>query len=284
MNREKESRYVRFAKIAYHLAKQVLPRYSHPKSPHRFELPQLAACVLLMFYLRLSYRDFEEWLLATEKVRDALGLRHVPDHTTLQRTYKKLRKSDLEKMKEQLLDQLQVEEEVIAADSTGFSPSQASWYYQSRRGGTYKQWLKGVYAVGTCSQLILSWRSARGPGSDAAHLAGLKRGCRRWGKRDAHGRRAWLMLADAGFDGVSVSALEVVVPVRRGGKVVSEARRARLEQVWLARVDGLYGQRWKCETVHSVIKRKLGDTIRSCRRVLQERECIVKALVYNIHR
>ncbi|MEM3434173.1 MAG: hypothetical protein QXP27_08355 [Candidatus Methanomethyliaceae archaeon] len=74
----RESRYVTVARIAYHLAQEVLPRYSHPKSPHRYTLPQLAACVLLMFYLRLSYRDMEEWLLATDKVCAVLELKRVP--------------------------------------------------------------------------------------------------------------------------------------------------------------------------------------------------------------
>jgi|SRR3972149_5756343 len=55
----RESRYVKVARIAYHLTQEALPRYSHPKSPHHFTLPQLAACVLLMFYLDLSYRDME---------------------------------------------------------------------------------------------------------------------------------------------------------------------------------------------------------------------------------
>jgi hypothetical protein len=45
----------------------------------------------------------------------------------------------------------------------------------------------------------------------------------------------------------------------------------------------LFGQRWKVETVNSVIKRKFGDTIRSRSLRLQRREAIVKALVYNIH-
>jgi hypothetical protein len=52
---QRESRYVRIARIAYRLTQKVLPKYSHPKSPHRFELPQLAACVLLMFYLNLNF-------------------------------------------------------------------------------------------------------------------------------------------------------------------------------------------------------------------------------------
>jgi hypothetical protein len=51
-----------------------------------------------------------------------------------------------------------------------------------------------------------------------------------------------------------------------------------------ARLDGLFGQRWKTETVNSVIKRKFGDTIRSRKTQLQNREPIVKGLVYNIHR
>ena len=85
---KRKSRYVKVAEIAYRLTKQTLPQYSHPKSPHHFTFPQLAACVLLMFYLDLSYRDMEEWLLATDKVCQALELPRVPNYSTLQRTYK----------------------------------------------------------------------------------------------------------------------------------------------------------------------------------------------------
>ncbi|MFN3743022.1 MAG: hypothetical protein ACK4VW_10225 [Anaerolineales bacterium] len=42
------------------LVQVVLPRYSHPKSLHRYTLPELTTCVLLMFYLRLSYWNMEE--------------------------------------------------------------------------------------------------------------------------------------------------------------------------------------------------------------------------------
>ena len=99
-----------------------MPRYSHPKSPHIYTLPQLAACVLLGFYLDLSYRDLEEWLQATDQVLQALELWGVPDHTTLYRTYRRLGMEDWERMRRALLAKLGVEgkEEVIAADSTGF--------------------------------------------------------------------------------------------------------------------------------------------------------------------
>ena len=281
---QRESRYVTVAKIAYRLTRQVLPKYSHPKSPHRFELPQLAACVLLMFYLNKSYRDMEEWLLATDQVRHALGLAHVPDHTTLQRTYKKLRQPTLEQMKNHLLAEAGIQESVIAADSTGFTPGNASLYYQTRRGRFYKHWLKGVYAVGTTSQYILAWQSWYGPSADAAHLRALKRGCAPFGLRSPARRRQWLLLADAGFDGKQVEVLDVIPPVRRHGKLIEPLRQARAELVAVARLDGLFGQRWKAETVHSVIKRKFGDTIRSRRVRLQRRESIIKGLVYNLHR
>ena len=280
---QRESRYVTAAKIAYRLTSQALPKYSHVKSPHHFELPQLVACVLMMFYLDLSYRDMEEWLLATDKVCQALGLKRVPDHTTLQRTYKKLRNLDFEKMKNQILEEEQIQEDVIASDSTGFSPGQASLYYQTRSGRTYQHWFKGAYAVGTDSQYILAWQAGLGPGNDAIHLKALKRGSARFGTHKKN-RRTWLMLADAGFDTQELHPLDIIPPIRRGGSLVDTERKARADLVSAARLDGLFGQRWKTETVNSVIKRKFGDTIRSRSKRLQAREPIIKALVYNIHR
>lgn len=82
--------YLRFVRAAYEVAQQTLPRYSHPKSPHRFTFPQLAACVLLSLDLRVSYRDLEELLRTQEAVRAALELRRVPDHSTLGRAHQRL--------------------------------------------------------------------------------------------------------------------------------------------------------------------------------------------------
>jgi len=79
----------------------------------------------MMFYLDISYREMEEWLLASDQVCQTLEQPKIPDHTTLQRTYKKLRLLDFEKMKNQLLDENGVDEEGITSDSTGFSPVQA---------------------------------------------------------------------------------------------------------------------------------------------------------------
>jgi len=108
-------------------------------------LPQLAACVLLCFYFKMSYRDFEELLLMSKELRDALELTRVPDYSTLNRMYHRFRASHLDKMNEALLKQAGlVEEEVIAVDATGFRPTNASAYFQTRRGKPFRRWLKGV--------------------------------------------------------------------------------------------------------------------------------------------
>ena len=92
------------------------------------------------------------------------------------------------------------------------------------------------------------------------------------------------MLAGSGFDGQTVRDDDLVPPVRRGGSLLDPKRKARADLVSQARLDGLFRQHWKPETVNSVIKRKFGDTIRSRKRSLERREPVIKGLVYNIHR
>jgi hypothetical protein len=279
---KKESYFVRLARIVLETAEAVLPRYSHPKSPHRYTQPQLAACVLLMFRLRLSYRDMEEWLLATDAVCAALQLKRIPDHATLCRAHQRLRLKTLEQMNQALLDKLGVEEELVALDSTGYRITSASAYYQTRRGQIFREWCKGVYAVGTQSQLILAWRQGRGPGHDSSFLNGLRRDVGRYARHE-HGRPCWMMITDAGFDSQEVREGDLIPPVRRHGKLVSPERKARAELVAAAKLDGIYGQRWKTETVHSVIKRKFGDVVRSRLTNRRRREPAVKGLLYNAH-
>jgi hypothetical protein len=297
----RESRYVRVARIAYRLSKHSMPTYSHPKSPHRFTLPQLCACVLMTFYLDLSYRDMEEWLLASSEVRSVLEIENVPDHSTLSRTYKKMKVKDFDKMKSLLLSELGIDgkdgegsESIIAVDTTGFDLSGASAYYQSRRGNTYRQYIKGGYSVGTQSQLVVGWLTGRGPTNDTGYLAGLRRQACKYGRYRGEGkgrRREWLLLADSGFDSRRVGEMDIVPPIRRGAgpggrgptKVVAPKRQARADMASQARLDGVYGQRWKVETVNSVIKRRFGSGIRSRKVILQKREIVVKAMVYNLH-
>ena len=92
-----------------------------------------------------------------------------------------------------------------------------------------------------------------------------------------------MIISDAGLDGRGVQEGDLIPPIRRHANLVAPERKAKAELVSAARLDGIYGQRWKSETVHSVIKRKLGDAMRSCKASYRRREPAVKGLVYNLH-
>jgi hypothetical protein len=53
----RESRFVRIAKLAHHIAQQTLPTYAHPKTRHDYTCPQRVACVRLKIYRNDTYRD-----------------------------------------------------------------------------------------------------------------------------------------------------------------------------------------------------------------------------------
>lgn len=275
---KRESKYVIVARIAYRLCQRVVASYSHLKSPHRFTQPQLLACVLLMFYVRKSYRDMEEWLLASDAVVKELELKEIPDHSTLNRTFKRFRMKLLEQLQRTLLDELQPRELGIVFDTTGYSPTQASMHYLARCGRKYDHFYKGGYAVGIESQLILASMSGQGPGADTGFLEPLRRKARRYGLRGK-----WMVLADSGFDAITARPTDLIPPIRRGGVMKLPERIERMELVSAAKLDGYFGQRWKVETVNSVIKRKFGDEIRSRNLFRRYREPIVKGLIYNLH-
>ena len=273
------SRYVRFAEVAYRAAQASYPKYRRKKSKKTFSQPQLVACLLLKLYLNISYRDCEEWLRATERVCQALELSTVPDHSTLNRVFQRLTEIRLKKLLTSVLSDLDVKESVIAGDSTGYTLSTASAYYRTRSGKPFRGWVKGAYAVGTHSQLILVAQASRRNSPNDAHLLNpLRDGAQGYATDDK-----WVFLADAGLDCQVVTERDIIPPIRRGGRLLAPERKARADLVAQARLDGLVGQRWKTETVHSVIKRKFGGDIRSRLKHRQNREPLIKAVVYNLH-
>jgi transposase len=280
----KESRYVRVARLAYELTKGVYPLYTHKNSPKRFTQPQLAACVLLKFYLNLSYRNTEEWLVASDKVCEALELEEVPDHTTISRMYKKMRMPDFERLNDRLLSQLGMEEEAISIDSTGLSLTEASHYFLTRAGREYKHYIKAFYGVGTARQYILAWHFDWGPDSDMDHLNRMRRRVHRYG-RQRNGRAAWFLLGDQGFDGAQARLYDLIKPRQGPNRRIRRPDRLLRNDLYdAARLEGLTGQRWKSETVYSVVKRLFGGYVRSRRKLHQRREVAIKAVVYNLHR
>ena len=280
---ERESHYVQIARKAYSYARAVLPKYKHPKSPHKYGYAQLASCVLLMLYVKLSYRDMEEWLLATNRVCDVLGLTVVPDHTTLCRTFHSLRMQEWEQLLRAILQEHQQAEQWFIADTTNYRLNHASLYYITRTGRQYNDWIKGGYIMGFESKLIVGWRVGRGAmGGDQRYLQPLKRQAARYGQRWKN-YRDWVVMADSGFDAKDAIP-DDLIPLNQHGqkRIVKQHRQLRQDFVDQAKMDGFWGYRWWIETVMSVIKRKFGEGVRSRSIRLQRREAVAKAFLYNL--
>ena len=54
--------WIRFARLALQIGRDVLLTYAHKFSPRCFTLPQLAACVLLKEYRQADWRSFKALL------------------------------------------------------------------------------------------------------------------------------------------------------------------------------------------------------------------------------
>src|SRR3954465_3151809 len=78
--------------MAYQMARGCLPDYSHPCSPKVFTQPQLFACLVLKEFSKLDYRGIESLLRDCPALGAAIGLKHVPDFTTLQKASRRILK------------------------------------------------------------------------------------------------------------------------------------------------------------------------------------------------
>src|SRR5438445_8702527 len=124
------------AQRAYQLAQQAMPEFASKFSKKTFTQPQLLACLILKTYLRLTYRDAEAWLVATDRVAHILRLGAAPDHSTLCWFFHhKVNDTMLQRLLQRSLgplDRQPVADRVVAVDSTGFSAGHCSRYYRWR--------------------------------------------------------------------------------------------------------------------------------------------------------
>lgn len=78
------------ARTALASAQSVLPAFSSKFSRKDYTQHQLFALLVLRECLKVDYRGLEEMLHDWSDLRTALGLRRVPDHSTLQKAAERL--------------------------------------------------------------------------------------------------------------------------------------------------------------------------------------------------
>src|SRR5438105_1202849 len=74
-------------RVAYHLARRLLPQHSCKFSRHDFTLAQLFACLVVREFFDLSYRRAEALLADSPQWLTDIGLHKAPDHNTLWRAF-----------------------------------------------------------------------------------------------------------------------------------------------------------------------------------------------------
>lgn len=292
--------------VAHHLAKTCLPDYSSKFSRHDFTLPQLFACLVLREHQKKSYRGLVALLKDCPEWCAAIGMAKVPAHTTLCVAFGLLTKGQsLASMMEQVVEwvrQRGILGDTIAIDSTLMDVSYRSRHYEQRcrhmsdpdrktadkkRSKSAKRTPKLTVAVDSRSHIVLSHKTRTGMGSDARDFEPTVRVAKR---RNPRARR---VLADAGYDShnnhrIARDELGLRSLIKTGGgrpttkAPTSHYRRLMKRQLTGSQAGKPYGQRAQVETVNSMIKRNLGDHLRSRTTVRRRREMSLRALVHNI--
>jgi len=278
-------RWLQFVELAHQAARKCLPLYAHKFSPHRFTLPQLAACVLFKEYRQLDWRGIEALLELSPPLRRALRLRTAPDFSTLWRFARRwLTVRRLDQLLEAVLALLALSTLSVAVDSTGLDPGRTSSYFAAKVRARHrrKRYLKLSLSVAVGHLVALSAVADWGPCNDKTELLQLlTQTCQRVRVRELY--------ADKGYDAEWVhvwcrqaAGIRSFIPpaVHRADGTVGGYWRSRMA----AGLPPRYGRRWAAESFISGMKRVVGPWLRSRQPRRQLCEALLKVLAYSIHR
>ena len=95
MNQSMTKSPVALAQKALQVAQASLEPYSNKYSPRRYTQPQLFTILVLRQFFKTDYRGIEQMLYDFSDLRQLLGLKKVPDHSTLQKCEARLLKKGL---------------------------------------------------------------------------------------------------------------------------------------------------------------------------------------------
>jgi hypothetical protein len=307
---------------AYALGCRVWSDYDSPFSRHDFTRPQLFACLVLRESLRLSYRKVQAFLVDVPQWLAEVGMARAPDHNTLWRAFgSMLKKRDVKRALDLMAEDAGAElsadlrAKPLTIDGTCYEPHHRSRHYDRvcrkiglAAGGGGKKYAEkpGKYgpavnasrsrqvrrmpklalATAAASHRILAVRAGIGIGSDAPDFEPLLFDAwRRAGVRT--------VVADAGYDSednhrlarLDMGVRSVIPPKigRPSQKAPLGYYRRLMKRRFKAKADAkTYGQRAQSETVNSMMKRNLGDSLRSIRPDRRKQEMMLRSLVHNL--
>ena len=295
-------------RVAWWLARDVLPKHFSKFSRHDFTLPQLFACLIVREQQRKSYREAEALLADSPQWCRDIGMSKAPDHNTLCRAFHAL---NLDRRAGKLMDRLvqwfaiaRQLGSMVALDSSIYDTHHRSRHYEqrcrhyasrrkrtadARRSRSARRSPKLSVGICTRSHLILSGRVRVGMGSDARDFEPLLFDA--WRRHP----RLRVVLADAGYDSeanhrIARHDMNVRSLIKTGAGRPARSKRPpagyyrRLMKKHLrgSQRGKKYGQRAQAETVNSMLKRNLGDALRSRSPKARKAEQMLRILTHNI--
>lgn len=303
-------------RLAYALGGDVLPAYTAKFSRKDFTLPQLFACLVVREMLRLSYRKAEAFFRDNPDWLAEIGSHKPPDHNTLCRAFGVLcTRQRLNKMLDLLSElfrnagRLKLKDRPVAADSTCYEQRHRSRHYERRcrklglapgakfgpkgrgsadraRSREHRRMPKLALTGSAACHAILSARARIGSGSDAPDFVPLLReACRRAPVRT--------IVADSGYDSEAnhrfarrEMGVRSIIPAgvgRPSDKPPAGYWRRHMKRRFKRGADKQsYNQRAQVETINSMLKRNLGDELRSRLPTRRKNEMLFRTVVHNI--
>ncbi|TAM83494.1 MAG: transposase [Acidobacteria bacterium] len=283
-----------FARIALEVGRAVLPPYRTRFSKHQFIQPQLLAILCLMRYEDWTFREAEVRLSEHGELRQVLGLKSVPDFTTLYRFLRRLESQTIERAVGETVRRMsggrpcRRRRARVAVDATGLAQGAVSTYFVRRlhhhgqKALPWRHLLKWLVVADLDQQLLLSQRARPGPWNDCGSLSAVVHTASRQ-------TRIGLVLADAEFDSERNHAYirqrlgaHSVIPAKRGKKTWRvRGVRAEMRRAFPTK---LYRRRALIETLFSSVKRKLSARAPGRSLRTQTLQALLLGLSFNLYR
>lgn len=296
MNKKKEKKYIKLVKqLASCLQRLRVRRRNSKYSKKTFN--NWIHIILLALRQRMdkSYREFCDIIEVCTEILNLLGISQAPHFTTLQKAAKRLRIGFLERVMAGFILFTMTINVRTGIDATGLQPTRASAHYTTvlkkskkcRR--KIKNHIKLTTYVDLDKQIIVSQKIRRSPAHDNRDFKPVVlKGKKVLGKAK---KRIKSVDADKGYDAeenhrMVVEDLEAEDRIRLKNKdkpiwkTSGEYRKKAKRRIKRLRRN----HRSKNETTFSVLKRVNGSTIRSIKVGMQNKEVLLKEIVYNANR
>ena len=279
-----------------------IPEYRTVKSNHIYSYWQKIVLLVLRQEEGMSWERFLARLPSYKATADVLGMKYIPDHTTMEKFAKNVGRGHLDLIISGFSAAVGNEHLVLAIDGTGFSDRYASAHFEKRiaelRGSVYGRrrarcFVKTSLAGDTETKIVLSADVVRGKTHD------IVMGRANVERLAAAGIPAEYVLADKGFDAEWFHELcrerlgaTALIPVRmkkdeREKKCTRTKGIRRCSMKWKLKMPenaARYRKRSSIECINSVIKRLFGDSVKARTEETIGNELLSRVIAHNIER